>query len=619
MTDQPAFLQHLAAEDKLPSPRGPALRVLRLTQQENSSLEDLTHAIAADPVLTGRLLKAANAVRPVGQRPIAALRDAVRLLGFSAVRGLALGFCLLQNYRAGPCPAFDYPAYWSASLLRGLALQAICQEVRAIPVEEAFSLGLLARIGDLALASGAPAAYAEILALARPEQHAEARRRFGIDSAGLAQAMLTNWGLPSILTEPIAWQDQPDAAPFREGSRAWNLLQALRLATAIVEVSQAETEDRHGLVADLLMQGARLAIRPEHLPELVDRVVADWQDWAEVFSVPAEAPPPFAEISAPGALPEMGADPLQATPTRTRLRVLVVDDEASLRGFLRALLEQLGFEVLDAADGAIALDIAAREPLDLVVSDWLMPGIDGLELTRRLRESETGKTLFILLLTQLSDDDKLVEAFAAGVDDFIGKPLKPRVFAARLRAARRVITLRREVERDRLAFQRCAADFAATHQRLETMAHSDPLTGLAHRQHGIALLHQAVRQARQDGKPLHVILVTLPSLGPINHRFGRQAGDKFLVQTAHMLSTGLRPGDRICRYGDRSFLITCPDTPAPQAERAARRIAARIAEHAASLGHSPARIRLAALTAGIADEDALLDALENSAPLDADA
>ncbi|WP_303787296.1 HDOD domain-containing protein [Azovibrio restrictus] len=616
MTDQPAFLKHLQSEDKLPSPRGPALQVLRLTQQESSSLEALAHAISADPVLTGRLLKAANAVRPVGQRPVAALRDAVRLLGFSAVRGLALGFCLLNDYRQGPCPGFDYQKFWSGSLLRGLALQAVCQEVRVIPVEEAFSLGLLVRIGDLALASGVPEAYGELLTLPRSIRAQKERSRFGMDSAGLSQAMLTDWGLPPVLTDPVAWQDQPDQAPFREGSRPWNLLQAITLASAIVEVCQAEEADRRSMVAGLLMQGARLSMSPEHLPDLVDRVVADWQDWAGLFQVPAGDLPPFAQIAQPTALLETGGDPMQETGGQTRLRVLVVDDEASLRGFLRALLEQLGFQVIDAPDGASALEIAATQPLDLVVSDWLMPGIDGLELTRRLRQSENGKTLFILLLTQLSDDDKLVEAFAAGVDDFIGKPLKPRVFAARLRAARRVITLRREVERDRINFQRCAADFAATHRRLQTLAHSDPLTGLPHRQQGIALLHQAVGQARQEQKPLHCILVTLPSLGPINHKLGRQAGDRLLTQIAQMLSAGLRPGDRICRYGDKSFLITCPDTAPPQAQLAARRMAAVVEKQCEPVEARP-RVRLCALENGMADEDALLDALENSPPLGA--
>lgn len=618
MTDHPAFFKRLQAEDKLPSPRGPALQVLRLTQQESSSLEDLAHAISADPVLTGRLLKAANAVRPVGQRPVASLRDAVRLLGFSAVRGLALGFCLLGDHRQGPCRHFDYQTYWSGSLLRGLALQAICQEVRAIPVEEAFSLGLLARIGDLALASGAPEAYGEIVPLPRSERPQQERSRFGMDSAGFSQAMLSDWGLPQVLTDPVAWQDQPDQAPFREGSRPWNLLQAIALASAIVEVCQADEADRRGMVAGLLMQGARLSMSPEHLPELVDRVVADWQDWAGLFEVPAGDRPPFAQIAQPAALLETGGDPMQETGGRARLRVLVVDDEASLRGFLRALLEQLGFQVIDAADGAAALEIASTQPLDLVVSDWLMPGIDGLELTRRLRQTEHGKTLFILLLTQLSDDDKLVEAFAAGVDDFIGKPLRPRVFAARLRAARRVITLRQEVERDRINFQRCAADFAATHRRLQAMAHSDPLTGLPHRQQGIALLHQAVGQARQEQKPLHCILITLPSLGPINHQLGRQAGDKLLTQIAQMLSAGLRPGDRICRYGGRSFLVTCPDTPAPQARLAAGRMAALVVRQCENVGALP-RVRLCGLAKTMANEDSLLDALENSPPLEAGA
>lgn len=604
----------LQNENKLPSPRGPALAVLRLTQKESSSLEDLAHAISADPVLTGRLLKAANAVRPVGQRPVASLRDAVRLLGFSAVRGLALGFCLLGDHQSGPCAAFDYPRYWSGCLLRGLALQAVCQLVRTIPVEEAFSLGLLVRIGDLALASAFPDNYGHITVLPARERARAEQARFGQDSATLAAQILTDWGLPNIFTDPVAWQDQPEQAGFREGSRERNLLDAINLASAIVQVCQAEPLERRGLVAGLLMQGARLSLDPDTLPELVDRIVAEWQDWAGLFDVPTDTLPPFAHIVHPAASLGQGeGDPLQDAPGPEKLRVLVADDETSLRSFVRALLEQLGFEVNEAPNGHVALELAASWHPDLVVSDWLMPGLDGLELTRRLRQTEEGKTTFILLLTQLSDDDKLVEAFAAGVDDFIGKPLKPRVFAARLRAARRIIVLRKEIERDRQTFQRCAADFAATHRRLQEMSHSDPLTGLPHRQHGLHLLHQAVTQARHEQTPLASILVTLPSLGPINHQQGRQMVDRLLIQLAQMLKAGLRPGDSICRYGDRSFLITCPSTPLAQARMAARRMSELVCRQSAALAGPPV-LRVAALTPEMSGEDALLDALEHCAP-----
>jgi diguanylate cyclase (GGDEF)-like protein len=606
-----ARLQH---DHKLPSPRGPALAVLRLTQKESASLEELAHAISADPVLTGRILKAANAVRPIGQRPVAALRDAVRLLGFAAVRGLALGFCLLSDHRDGACRAFDYRRYWSDCLLRGLALQTICQMVRVIPVEEGFSLGLLVRIGDLALASAFPEDYAAILARPPAERPAAEKARFGESAASLSAAMLADWGLPEALTDPVAWQDAPEAAPFRDGSRPANLLHAIQLASGVVRICAAEPGVRRTLVTDLLMQGARLAIDPDDIPELVDRVVVEWQDWAALFEVPAGDLPPFAQLAGITELEAEGENPLENAAPALRLRVLVVDDEASLRGFLRAVLEQLGFEVREAGDGAAALaEFSGWQP-DLVVTDWLMPGMDGIELVRRLRETEVGKTTFVLLLTQLNDDDKLVEAFAAGVDDFIGKPLKPRVFAARLRAARRVITLRKEIERDRESFQRCAADFAATHRRLQEVAHSDALTGLPHRQQGIALLHRAVLRARQEGKPLACILVTLPSLGPINHAAGRQAGDRLLVQVARTLKAGLRPGDGLCRYGDRSFLIGCPRTTRPVAVAAARRIAGDIGRLCRDFD-APPRVRVEVLSDAMENEDALLDQLEQAPPV----
>ena len=149
--------------EDFPVPKGPALALIRLTQRESTSLGVLAHALKADPVFSVRLLKVANGANGAEKPPIVSLRDAVSVLGVPAVRALAMGFSLLSNHRSGKCGSFDYPRFWSHALARAAGLPLLTGAIHRSESEEAFSVGLLARAGELALAELFPEQYAEIL------------------------------------------------------------------------------------------------------------------------------------------------------------------------------------------------------------------------------------------------------------------------------------------------------------------------------------------------------------------------------------------------------------------------------------------------------------------------
>ena len=152
-----------------------------------------------------------------------------------------------------------------------------------------------------------------------------------------------------------------------------------------------------------------------------------------------------------------------------RPRVLLVDDEPAITSTLGPFLERAGFEVAVAGDGEEALALHASERPDIVVSDVLMPGVDGRELVRRLREGETWTP--VILLTQVDEASERAAALDEGADDYLGKPFLPSELVSRIRAV-----LRR------------------------TMG-GRPLSASAQLASGELVLDRAARRVRVDGAP----------------------------------------------------------------------------------------------------------------------
>jgi PleD family two-component response regulator len=123
------------------------------------------------------------------------------------------------------------------------------------------------------------------------------------------------------------------------------------------------------------------------------------------------------------------------------VKVLAVDDEFTSQTMLSHVLSRMGHEVRTAHDGKAALELMAAEPVPLVVTDWLMPEVDGLELTRRLRADAAAPYTYVLLLTSVEGRESWLEAMDAGVDDFLGKPIDEAVVRARVRVAERILRL----------------------------------------------------------------------------------------------------------------------------------------------------------------------------------
>src|SRR5574340_869900 len=594
--------EHLKSSGNLPSPKGVALAIIRLTQREDASMAELAHIVKSDPAFVGRLIKAANSVNMSPGRPVVSVQDALVVLGMPAVRNLALGFSLLSHFNHGACKNFHYGLFWSGSLAFALAFQALTLRTRSAPVEEAFSVGLLARVGELALASLFPTEYSDILGNAangEPDYLVRAEQRaFAMNHRDLTVAMLNDWGVPRIYAEAVSHHETPDAAPYTEGSRPHILAHSLALGRQIARVCVAGEGERGPLMPKLIVGGSRIGIEADALHALCDGVARDWLEWSRMLNVMAAPLPPFEELAAKkGAREEpAAADAERAAP----LRVLIVGDHAHERSALATALAHEGFEVAEAVDGQDGLRAALEVQPQIMVADGRMGGLDGVALTRALRETRLGRGMYILLLSESAEETRLVQAYEAGVDDCLAKPVSQRLLLARLKAGQRVVRMQEEIERDRENIRHFAAELAVANRRLQEVARTDSLTGFPNRRYAMERISQEWNAATRSRRPLACMVIDVDDFKQINDSHGHDVGDTFLQQAAAAIRRGLRAHDVICRTGGDEFLVICPDTDLPSAINCAERVR-QVAR--ATLVRSGALHLRATLSVGVAVRD----------------
>ncbi|MDP2154441.1 MAG: HDOD domain-containing protein, partial [Sulfuricella sp.] len=523
--------EELKATGELPSPKGVALALLNLMQQDDVTIQAIAHVVQTDPALSGRLIKFSNSLHFNTHRPIASVPEAVMVVGLPMVRQLVLGFSVLSNHRNGKCNAFDYQEFWSSSLATAIANQALSAQAKTSS-EETFTCGLLSGIGKLTLATLFPDKYAKVLSTAAgapPDKLLRLEQeQFDTDHNELAAALLKEWGFPVILIETVYHYEHPEKADFQAGSRAYTLVHSLHLSRSLANLCIADESARRALLPGLYVLGARLGIDAEALMTLSDRVVREWQQWGKILDVPTQELPSFAEMAA--SLPPLAeiADSEASGKTDQAefpLRILVVDDDKAVSNYLQKLLTSHGHTVLSAADGKEGLEKVLEYTPQLVISDWVMPNMDGIAFCESLRTTRDGRGLYFIILTALADEDRLVEAFEAGVDDYLVKPFSEKVLMARLRAGQRLTQLKEEISREREEVRRIASELAVTNRRLQRLALTDPLTLLPNRRYGMDSLEQEWEAAKNRGRPVTCMLIDLDRFKQINDTYGHDAGD----------------------------------------------------------------------------------------------
>jgi len=246
------------------------------------------------------------------------------------------------------------------------------------------------------------------------------------------------------------------------------------------------------------------------------------------------------------------------------LKALIADDNAGFRIVLERMLRKWGYDVVVASDGLEALAaLQAPDPPRLAILDWMMPGLDGVEVCRRLREENREPYIYIVLLTAKDTAEELVEGMEAGADDYLRKPVDSHELRVRVRAGRRILDLQQEVVQGREA--------------LRQLATCDPLTSLWNRNAMYDILSRELKRAKRESGSISLLMADLDHFKQINDTLGHAAGDAVLQEAARRIATCVRPYDAVCRYGGEEFLIVLPGCDLADATLRAEQIRAAIA------------------------------------------
>jgi two-component system, cell cycle response regulator len=228
-------------------------------------------------------------------------------------------------------------------------------------------------------------------------------------------------------------------------------------------------------------------------------------------------------------------------PSSQPFKVLAVDDSTISRKLVERSLLGQEYEVLFAKNGREALDLFAKYRPAVIVTDWSMPDISGLELCRCIRQDFREFHAHIILLTSNSDKEQVVEGLAAGADDYLTKPFHSGELVARIAVGRRIVELHREIQ--------------AKNRLLEEMALTDALTGLPNRRAVDVWASRQLSAAARHDFAFWVVMADLDLFKKVNDTYGHDAGDTVLKTFAGILKTYTRQSDICARLGGEEFLI----------------------------------------------------------------
>jgi diguanylate cyclase (GGDEF)-like protein len=249
------------------------------------------------------------------------------------------------------------------------------------------------------------------------------------------------------------------------------------------------------------------------------------------------------------------------------MKILLVDDDADARLALSMLLTAYGWEVSTATHGEQAFALLQEDDAPgLAIVDWMMPGMSGPALCRKLRESAKTSRTHIIMLTGRRGTDDMVSGLESGADDFIAKPFHIDELVARIRAAERVI--------DRL-------------EQLHVQANVDQLTGVLNRGAIRDVLRRALDQAVRERTAVSVVFCDVDRFKSVNDSYGHPVGDAVLCEVAKRVGASVRPYDVLGRYGGEEFLIVLPGCSLLEAFGVAERVRASLGSEAIQTSAGP--------------------------------
>jgi diguanylate cyclase (GGDEF)-like protein len=569
----------LNAAGRIPSPKGVALKLMQLIHSETVSIGEMAHSIKSDPALAGRILAAANAsAHHVGRRFLS-VPEALNVVGTAVAYRLALGLSIISGTREGACGRFDYRRHWLHSVLVALAMQALALRTRVGPPEDAFTVGLMCRIGRLGLATLHPDEYGAILAAGgdRAAELVAERAAFATDDIELGQYMLASWGFPDVFVEATGFVDRPAPADLPESARVCRIARMLRIADVVAEC--AISHDVTALTrSELAASAATLDLTLDNVRDVWNEVVAAWPTWRVLLEIDAPELPRLSanETAPPGAASSPDAVAPSASVSAPRMQVLAITADPAVRRLIRSALDLQTVDLVFASGDDEALRVAVAAVPQLVIHDWPETAAEGLQICRTLRASAVFRAAQVIVLCGGADASAVVRALDAGADDCLSREVAPEVLAARLGVARRTIALHNDTDHDREQLRRHATELGVANRRLQEIAMVDALTGLPNRRYADDHMDKEWAAAGATGEPLSCLMIDVDNFKAFNDTYGHDTGDAVLAHLASVLRANLRGHDTVCRVGGEEFMVVCRNATRESAQVCAERLRAMV-------------------------------------------
>lgn len=285
-------------------------------------------------------------------------------------------------------------------------------------------------------------------------------------------------------------------------------------------------------------------------------------------------------------------------------RIIIVEDDALTRKLLERQLHDAGYVVDAFPEGRSALQAICQMGNGIVIADWSMPVMDGLELCRAVRELQDMQALgniHLIMLTAFDTKEKVVEGLAAGANDYLTKPYHFGELLARVKVGERMLRLQDELVRRNVEVQKANVQMALLANKLEHMANTDILTGLPNRRCLFERFAEAWKTAALQGLPLSCLMLDVDRFKRINDTYGHAAGDQVLKRVADAIRRHTRQPELCGRFGGEEFVLIFPATPGPAAALLAEELRVDIA--AASVVCEDATIEVS-VSCGVAEKSA---------------
>jgi two-component system, cell cycle response regulator len=264
------------------------------------------------------------------------------------------------------------------------------------------------------------------------------------------------------------------------------------------------------------------------------------------------------------------SSPVEPSPPQ-EFKILVADDSPIYRKLVEYALSDQPYTVIFAKNGRQAVDLFTQHQPSLVITDWVMPDLTGIELCQHIRGQGQTAYTYVIMLTGMSDKDKIVSGLAAGADDYLTKPFDAEELLARVRVGGRFVDLHHQIE--------------TKNRQLEALALADSLTGLPNRR---ALEAWAARQldgAARHGFSFWVIMADLDNFKSVNDTYGHAAGDLVLKQFAEILRINTRKSNLCARIGGEEFLVILTHAERKHVEIAIGRVREQLELHKFEFGN----------------------------------